>query len=169
MSPIPNYRENFLLHPTLTKITGDPTYTRLAKIERKCKANAKSVRSDLGGGAQGHLGLVISSTAYACITPGTSFIRPSLPTLPTTKVTAAVINATRQAYNYQMISFNNCNIIERNIVQRINTALENDVLADLINDSTGLLIGTIPEIMGKLYDTYSTVTSKSLTAAKSKL
>ena len=52
---------------------------------------------------------------------------------------------------------------------KINNELDNNVLADLIDDATGLLVGTIPEIMGKLYDTYGTVTLKLLTAAKSKL
>ena len=68
-----------------------------------------------------------------------------------------------------MIAFNDCNIIERTIVQKINTAMDNDVLADLINDSTGLLVGTIPEIMAELYNMYGTITPQSLTAAKSKL
>ena len=137
----------------LTKITGDPTYTSLAKLERECKANARSVRSDLGRGTQGHLGLVSISTAYAHIVPGNPFIRPSLPTLPTTEGTAAVINSAHQAYNGQMVAFNDCTIIKHTIVQQINTALDNDVLADLIDDSTGLLIGAIPEIVGELYDT----------------
>ena len=68
-----------------------------------------------------------------------------------------------------MIAFTNCNIIERTIIQQINTAMDNDVLADLIDESTGLLVETIPDIIGEIYDTYVTVTPQSLTAAKSKL
>ena len=84
MFPIPNYRETFFQNPTLTKIVGDPTYTSLAKLKRKCKVNAKSVSRYLGGGTQGHLGLVITAIVYARIAPGTPFIGQSLPTLPTT-------------------------------------------------------------------------------------
>ena len=80
-----------------------------------------------------------------------------------------VINAARQAYNDHMIAFNDCNIIEQTIIQQNNTALENDVLADLIDASTGILVGTTPKIIAELYDTYGTVTPQSLTAAKSKL
>ena len=76
MSTQINYRKTFFQHPMLTKIAGNPTYTSLAKLERECKANAKSVRSDLGGGAQGHLGLVSTATAYDRIAPGTPFVRP---------------------------------------------------------------------------------------------
>ena len=150
----------------LTKIAGDPTYTILAKLKRKCKANTKSACSDLNEGPQGNLGLVSISTAYARIAPGTPFIRPSLPTLPTTEGTATVINTTCKAYNDEMIAFNDYSIIERTIVQQINTILDRNVLSDLIKESTGLLVDTILEIMAKLYHTYDTVTPQLLTAAK---
>ena len=169
MSPNPNYRETFFQNPTLTKIARDSTYTSLAKLKRECKANAKCVCSDLGRGAQGHLGIVSTATAYAYIAPVTPFIRTYLPTLPTTEGTVAVINAACQAYDDQMIAFNGCNIIERAIVQQINTTLYNDVLADLVNNSMGILVGTIPEIMAELYNTCGTVMPQLLTAAKSKL
>ena len=68
-----------------------------------------------------------------------------------------------------MITFNDCNITKRTIVQQINTALDNNVLANLIDNSTGLLVVKISYIMSELYDTYGTVTPQSLTAAKSKL
>ena len=97
MSPILNYRETFFQHPTLTEIAGDPTYSSIEKLERECKANAKSVRSDLDRGAQGHLFLGRTAKAYSRIVPGTPFIRPSLSTLPTTDGTTALINAARQA------------------------------------------------------------------------
>ena len=110
-----------------------------------------------------------TATAYDRIDPGTPFICPYLPTLPTNEGTTTVINASRQAYNDQMIAFANCNIIERTIIQQINTAMDNDVLAELIDESTGLIVETIPYIMGELCDMYVTVTPQSLTAAKSKL
>ena len=148
-----NYRETFFQHPTLTKIAGDPTYTSLAKLERECKSNAKSILSDLGGGAQGHLGLVSTATAYDRIAPGTLFVFPAMPPAPNTEGTAAVIAANHLAYNEKLTIFNDCNLIEQTIVQQINTALDTNVLADLIDDATGLLLGTIPEIMSELYDT----------------
>ena len=118
MSPIPNYRETFFQHPTLTKITGDTTYASLAKPKRECKANAKSIRSDLNRKSQGNFGLVSTAIAYSRIAPGTAFICQSLPTLFPTEGTAAVINAARQAYNDHMITYSDCNIIERTIVQK---------------------------------------------------
>jgi hypothetical protein len=129
MSSHINYRESFFQHPALKKITGDPTYTSLTKLERECKANARFVRSDLGGGQQGHLGLISSALAYARIAPGAPFQRPGLPAPATTVGTAAVIAASRQTYDERLSAFNQYTLIERTIVQQINTALDDDVLA----------------------------------------
>jgi hypothetical protein len=165
-----NYRESYFQHPSLTKISGDPTYASLAKLEKECKANGKSVNSTLGGGLQGHLGLVSSTVAYARVSPGDPFIRPVLPVLPDlTIATAAVIAAAHQLYNSQLVIFQACNLIERTIIQQINTALDEDCLADMIDDDTGLLEGTIPEILQTLFDTYGAITPQSLAAARSKV
>ena len=165
-----NYRENYFQHPTLTKIPGDPTYTSLAQLEKECKANAKSVRSTLGGGSQGHLGLVSSVAAYERVVPGVPFVRPVLPVMADmTDRTAAVIAAATAAYNTQLDDFKICNLIERTIIQQINTALDADCLADLIDDATGLLDGTVPVILASLFATYGAITPQTLATAKQKL
>jgi hypothetical protein len=165
-----NYRENYFQHPSLTKIRGDPTYSSLAKLQKECKANGKSVRSTLGGGTQGHLGLISSAIAYERVSPGVPFLRPALPVLPALEnATQFQIAQARQIYDEQLESFKACNLIERTIVQQINTALDEDCLADLIDDDTGLLEGTIPTILQSLFDTYGAITPQSLAAAKAKV
>jgi hypothetical protein len=165
-----NYRESYFQHPTLTKINGDPTYASFAKLERECKANGKSVSTTLGGGLQGHLGLVCSTAAYQRISPGVPFDRPILPVLPDLlNSTGAQIEDARRRFEDNLIAFNACALIEWTIIQQINTALDEDCLADLIGDDTGLLEGTIPEIIQALFDTYGSITPQSLTAAKAKV
>jgi hypothetical protein len=165
-----NYRENYFQHPSLTKIHGDPTYESLAKLEKECKANGKSVRSTLGGGHNGHLGLVSSAIAYERSSPGVPFVRPTLPVLPNlTAATVAQIAEARIIYNENMDIFKACNLIERTIIQQINTALDKECLADLIDDETGLLTGTVPEILHTLFETYGAITPQSLATAKAKL
>ncbi len=122
-----DYRESFFQHPALTKITGDSTYTSLAKLERECKANGKSVSSTLGGGLQGHLGLVCSALNYNRVSPGVPFVRPLLPLLPDlTSMTAPQIGATRQLYADELVVFQAYNLIERTIIQQINTVVDDD-------------------------------------------
>jgi hypothetical protein len=62
-----------------------------------------------------------------------------------------------------------CNLIEHTIIQQINTAVDSDCLADLIDDDTGLLKGPVPHIMKKLFKTYGAITPQTLTAVKATL
>ena len=65
--------------PVLTKIHGEPTFETLRIIRDKIKANAGSITMNLGGGALGYLGLLLSPAEYIREEPGTPFIRPVNP------------------------------------------------------------------------------------------
>ena len=56
-------------HPSLPKIIGLPTYTALSECKKALAANAASVASNRGGGANGYLGIILSPAVYATITP----------------------------------------------------------------------------------------------------
>jgi hypothetical protein len=166
----PNYRETYFQHPTLTKIHGDPTYTGLAKLEREIKANGKSAPSTLGGGSQGHLGLVSSPQSYDRVSPGVPFTRPVLLVLLNlANSTANQIAVAEEAYTKTLHAFKTCNILERTIIQQVNTALDADCLTDLIDDETGLLEGPVHHIMSHLFETYGAITPQTLTSAKAAL
>ena len=64
-----DYVENYFEIPILTRIHGEPTYITLKKLKEELCANAAAVTSDLGGGANGHLGLVLPPAEYATISP----------------------------------------------------------------------------------------------------
>jgi hypothetical protein len=166
----PNYRETYFQHPTLTKISGDPTYTSLAKLEREIKANGKSVPSTLGGGTQGHLGLVSSPQSYERVSPGVPFNRPVLPVSQDLgNSTGEQIRVARENAAATLESFKTCNLIERTIIQQRNTAVDSDCLTDLIDDETGFLEGPVHHIMQHLFETYGAITPQTLTSAKAAL
>ena len=50
---------------------GMPSYTSLHKIKNRLKANVANVSCNLGGGAHGHLGLVLTIANAVNITPTT--------------------------------------------------------------------------------------------------
>jgi hypothetical protein len=83
--------------------------------------------------------------------------------------TAHQIAEARQLHMDNMAIFKECNLIKHTIIQQINTAIDEDCLADLIDDETGLLEGTVAHIIQELYDTYGSITPQSLTSAKAKL
>ena len=68
MSSNIDYAKTNFDYQVLTKIVGTPTYEDIKKIKDELKANAASVPSDLGGGAHGHLGLVLDATEYVAVT-----------------------------------------------------------------------------------------------------
>jgi hypothetical protein len=98
------------------------------------------------------------------------FDHPILPVIPDlSNSTVARINEARQLFKDNLAAFNTCNLIERTIVQQINTALDDDCLANLIDNDTGLLEGTILQIIQTLFDTYGAITPQLLAAAKAKV
>ena len=83
-----DYVDTYFKFSTLTKIHGEPTYETLKTVKNELKSNACSVTTDLGGGAHGHLGLVLNNAEYATIS-ATPYVRPAHPgTLTITNGTA---------------------------------------------------------------------------------
>jgi hypothetical protein len=69
---------------------------------------------------------------YARISPNDPFIRPILPILPNpTGATVAVVAAERTIFDEALQAFHTCNLVERIIVQQINTALDDDILPNI--------------------------------------
>ena len=74
-----NYRDTYFQHADLTPIWGEPKNDTLKVLLHEFMANSQTVQSNLGGGTNGHLGLILQSTKYAIIAPGTPYIRPVFP------------------------------------------------------------------------------------------
>ena len=79
MSNNTDYKNTYFQHPSLTSFHGEPTYDSLSTIYKEIKANTNSVATTLGGRSHGHLGLVISPTAYARIAPRIPYLRTENP------------------------------------------------------------------------------------------
>jgi hypothetical protein len=67
-SRIPSVNDTYFQHKVLTKVHGLPTYESLQTLHTELKANAGSVPSTLGGGQNGHLGLLLSALRYTTLT-----------------------------------------------------------------------------------------------------
>jgi hypothetical protein len=50
-------------HPILPTVQGEPDYHTIHAIRKLLQSNARSIDSHLGGGALGHLGLILSVAA----------------------------------------------------------------------------------------------------------
>ena len=94
--------------PTLPKHPGKPIYGSIQYTHRILTANAASIKSPRGGGQNGHIGIVLTTTQYALVSRD-PFIRPTNPgrtphipewTTPSNKKALLHENAKqRQQYN----------------------------------------------------------------------
>ena len=55
-----NYKATIFNRANITPIRGKLTFKTLHKLRNEIKANSKAVYSNLGGGANGHLSLVLT-------------------------------------------------------------------------------------------------------------
>ena len=158
-----NYRENVFAYHDLTQIQGEPTFSNLKLLTREIKANAMAVHSTLGGGAHGHLGLVVTPAQYALISP-TPFVRPVFPAslvIPT-GTTAVAANNMEREYKEQLRLFREVIGVENALKQQLTKAVDSAFL-DIIRDPiTFILQGTIAENLVFLLDTYGKVTPETL-------
>ena len=166
-----NLKEIYFKHAALTRITGNPKYADLQSMYRECKANAQSVPCNIGGGANGHLGLIISANAYNTIAPGTAYIRPTNPApfVPGNNATGPQIAEGNRLFNEATRLFQEANQLESNLQNQIAAALDSTVMMPCLNEETGAVEGTVQDTMQYLFTTYGNITSASLLATKNTL
>ena len=120
-----DYKNNIFEYPQLTRLRGEPTTSFLMTLENEIEANAQSVMTTLGGGNNGHLGLVLDPTRYGRI-PGTSVYNcPTLPTLVfAATATGPQIALQKEIYYENLQLFKETNAVERVLVQQIVSAVD---------------------------------------------
>jgi hypothetical protein len=123
----------------------------------------------LGGGALGHLGLIVSDALYAMIAPATE-AGPTLwesPSAPgrapdNTDGTAAQISAARHTCNESVHTYRTYTSVQQALKKQIVTVFE-PMYVDVLNDDmVGFVNITAREIMDHLCMTYSNITAVDL-------
>ena len=158
-----DYRNTVFEHPTLTKIHGEPTFEGIRTIHQELMINAQTVHSDLGGGANGHLGLVLSPRRYALLSnaeynrpihPGQLVIPPG--------TTLHMARTMRDQHTERSRVFREMIGVENALKQQIVAAVEPQYLQAMRDPVTGKLKGTIAEMIKHLLDVYGQVTPQTL-------
>jgi hypothetical protein len=74
----------------ITKVHGQPTNNNVDLLEEEFITIAASIPTSLGGGLNGHAGMLLPNVDYAIMAPGTPFVAPINPGIyPAVGVTAA--------------------------------------------------------------------------------
>ena len=160
-----DYRETLFESKDINKIVGEPDFESLKRLYDQLKINAQCVPSTLGGGAHGHLGLVLSAVEYQLVTLQ-PFIRPLDPgpfQLPQgVNVTTEQIRLLKDEHRELREQYEKVLNVEAALKKIIHKTIAEDYLLEIRNPITKRLEGTIPTIMAKLFASYGNLTAKTL-------
>ena len=160
----------FFEYPTVTKIHGQPTYESLQQLYNELKSNAGSIPSSLGGGADGHLGLILDPRQYAHISQY-PYIRPLFPGplyVPPNIVPEMVMMMHNQHKEHVRV-FREVQGVENALRQQITSAIEQDYLMALRNRPTNSITLPIYAIIKHLFTMYGKVSPTKLLAKEAKI
>ncbi len=152
-------------HKELTKLSNEdaPTSKSLLLLHKEVYANARSVESQQGGGAHGHLGLVMPAAPYLVV-GGTAWNDPVNPGVlalgpATTSVqiaTASTGHATAQ------ITYHTTQAVGSKLKSQLLVAVPNEFLNTLEDPVHGFSDVTAAEMLAHLTTSYGTVTPEDL-------
>lgn len=166
-----NYRETYFQHANLTPIRGEPKNDTLKTLLHECMANSQTVHSNLGGGAHGHLGLVLQPAKYAVIAPGTPYIRPVFPgtlVIPpnTTNIQAQMLS---KQHREELRLFQETEAVHNTLVQQIVAAIDPMYLKSLRNPVTQAFMVPLSDILNHLMTVYGNLNPKKFLSTKNKM
>ena len=151
-------------YPVLTKFLGTLNYPVLKTLKNELKANAASIISDLEGGQNVHLGLVLTDVEYAVVCATHPYVRhkqPSAPTFGTGTPQHEVIQL-RQDYKEAKELFREMVMLEKLLLKMLSQAVPSMYLNKFCNKHSNALEKTIPEILDFLFTTYGKISEEKL-------
>ena len=165
-----DYRSIYFAFPNLTTINGEPDADILIKLKNQLKANASSVPSNLGGGAHGHLGLVLTPQTYAMVSnlPFVQPVHPGALVIPA-GTTGPMATVLREQHIENVRLFREVVGVENALKQQILKAIEQEWLLAITDRHTQSLTGTVAQILEFLFETYGYVSTAMLESKEERL
>jgi hypothetical protein len=130
-----------LPHHILPTVQGHPDYHTIHAIRMLLQANARAIDTHLGGGALGHMGLIVSDASYAMVAPeieaGTTlWISPTAPgrAPSNTDGTVAQISAAIHSWEEAVHTYRIFTSVQQALKKQIITVFE-PMYCDVLNDN----------------------------------
>jgi hypothetical protein len=152
-------------HPIIPTVQGEPDYHTKDAIRKLLQANARSIDSHLGGGALGHLGLIVSAEAYAIVAPAHPWINPEAPGRAPTEIdggNAAQLSTERHHWEEAVTTCRTRSTVEQALKKQIITVFEPMYLEILNNDMVGFANTSTREMLEHLFLSYGSITAVDL-------
>ena len=160
----------FFAVKVLPKIHGEPNYVNLKNLRDHLKANASRVTSELGGGAKGHLGLILTALDYTLVSP-TPYVRPLHPgplIIPpgTTQHASTLL---RKQHKKAIVLFHQTTDLENALKKQITDSIDNCYYKDIVDCTTNTITHDIPFILNYFFTNYGEVEAETLYAKANKV
>ena len=152
-----------------TKIDGEPTYADVNTLRETLCVLASKFPTTLGGGAHGHLGLVLTEAAYTTIA-GVAFVRPPNPVLPPFDgLTGPQIAEAQRRHAEALNTIAELRNLDEALVRVIVETIPKIYLDPLRRQRVGLLGRTCREIVTWLFTTYGIIDEEQIVRTKNLL
>ena len=149
-----DYIKSVFEYPVLSKVLGKPTYSNLKTLKDELKANAGKIQCELGGGKNGHLGILLSDAEQALVDP-ILYVRPVHPGAVVPVGATAIQNTNlRSQYNEELRMFREANAVEECLLKQLNDALPPHYLKCYRNNFSNKITTSIRDILTDLFRTY---------------
>jgi uncharacterized phage-associated protein len=163
---IPSVNDTCFRHKVLTKIHGLPSYESLQNVSTEMKADASSVPSTLGGGQNGHLGLLLSDARHITVQHALPWATPGDPGpfAPPANGTGPQIEAACEAWRGLNREFETCQATDKALIAQLVESIDSICLRSMLNRTAGQHSGSIRAILQQLFQTYGKVTPQQVKA-----
>lgn len=152
----------------VTKVHGQPTNQDLDLLEDELLRIASSIYTELGGGAHGHAGLLLSDVDYATMAPATPFVIPANPGVyPAGNIPAAQRGQQEAEHKALINQFQTCVGVAKGIKELILQAIDEDFLLEVRAEQTGYLNVTPFQMMTHLRNRWGALDFVDITALMS--
>jgi hypothetical protein len=155
--------------PLIPTVQGEPDYQTIHATRKFLQANSRAIKTYLGGGTLGHLGLIISDASYSMIAPTTD-ARPTLWTTPqapgrapsNTDGTAAQVSAARHICEEDVQTYRTYTSVQQALKKQIISVFE-PMYLDILNDNmVGYANISERDMLDHLFETYGNMTAVDL-------
>ena len=158
-------------YPTLTTALGGLSYQTLKIIKNELKTNAAVIDSDLGGKANGHLGLILTDVEYALVATTTPYVRHTMPSTPTFDDKPSQHEAIRRRDDFKEKKrlFKEMLSLEKALIQQLSKAIPDMYLKRFRNKDSNAIDKPISFILSHLFLNYGQVPEEHLREEEAKL
>ena len=162
-NPNIDYATTNFEYPVLTKVHGIPAYESMKIIKNELKANAASVPCDLGGGANGHLGIMLTQPEYANVS-AVDYVRPVHPGILCIPHGTTIFETTRLTNEHkEHLRLNReANNVEACLLKQLGKALPELYLKSFRNEYSNTFTTGLQTILQYLFTTYGFITPEEL-------